>query len=87
MKSRAEVDPELHLLRSAVRIADGQSRQELESARFNLYSAFEHRDADDARRWAKALRTALLMLECANQRDGEVREFALQALDTIERGI
>ncbi len=82
MTPRAAVDAELHLLRSvARRCEDGRTRQEVESARFALFAAFEAADRDAAERWSRALRVAL---------DGlppELREPGLDALEEIDRAI
>lgn len=83
MRPRAEIDPELHTLRSVVSRADGRERQQIESARFNLYAAFEGRDAAAARRWASALRAALI----AYEGPVELQALGLRALDTIEGAI
>lgn len=83
MKPRSAIDPELHTLRSVVQRADGRERQQLESARFNLYAAFEGRDPDAARRWADAVRAALLAYEGPD----ELREIGLRALVAIEKAI
>lgn len=83
MRPRAEIDPELHTIRSVVSRADGRERQQIESARFNLYAAFEARDADAARRWAAALRAALIAYEGPD----ELREIGLGALATIEAAL
>ncbi len=76
------MDPELHLLRSvARRCEDARTRQEVESARFALFAAFEQGDRDGAARWSRALRVAVEGLEprlCA---------VALEALDEIDRAI
>lgn len=83
MRPRSDVDPELHTIRSVVSRADGRERQQLESARFNLYAAFESRDPAAARRWASALRAALL----AYGGPPELQALGLRALDTIEPAI
>jgi hypothetical protein len=80
VKTRQYVDAELHLLRSVAQAQPGQARQQIETARFNLYVAFESRDQDSARRWAAALRVALEPL-------GKSRELALDALGRIESAI
>lgn len=84
MKNRTDIDPELHILRSVVRLADGRPRQEMESARFNLFASFEARDADAARRWVRASRVA--MLASASEL-GDTLQHALDALATIEQAI
>lgn len=82
MRPRAGVDAELHVLRSVARRAeDSRSRQELESARYAVYAAFEVRDAETARRWCRALRAALGGIE------PELRQAGLEALSEIERAI
>ena len=85
MKTRREIDPELHILRSAVRAADGRDRQYIESARFNLYEAFDQGSEPDARRWAKALRAAIMA--CDDARLGPLKTAALEALADIEQAI
>lgn len=83
MRPRAEVDPELHLLRSAARLVqDGRARGEIETARFGMYAAFERQDSDDAARWLRACRVALLLVDL-----GVVREDVVRALDTIDAAI
>lgn len=82
MRNRKDIDPELHILRSAIRSADGRERSELETARFQLYAAFEQRDPDAARRWSKALRAGLLVTDNAR-----LRQLASEALDVIEKAI
>lgn len=79
---RSTVDPELHILRTLSRSLEGRDRSELESARWNVFAAFEARDQDKARRWTAALRTALL-----GYAEGEMREQGMAALDTIEEAI
>jgi hypothetical protein len=50
MKAK-DTDAEFHVLRSFARaIDDGRTRQDVESARFNLYAAMEGNDLDAARR-------------------------------------
>lgn len=83
MRPRAEIDPELHTIRSVVSRADGRERQQIESARFNLYAAFEARDAASAKRWAGALRAALI----AYEGPPELQALGLGALDRIEAAI
>lgn len=82
MLTRSEIDPELHTIRTLARAADGKARQELESARFNLFAAFEARDAALASRWSQALRVALLVLD-----DPALRAAGLSALDAIDAAI
>lgn len=84
MRSRRDVDPELHILRSAVQRLEGKARHSVESARFNLFAAFESRDPNAARRWAKALRAALLALPDEAE---QLRQLSMGALDDIERAI
>ena len=83
MKSRAAVDPQLHALRSLSRSAEGRERTQLESARFNLYSAFERGDATEARQWARSLRMAVLVW----QGNPAVKQFAFDALTEIDAAI
>jgi len=59
MQSRTNIDAELHMLRSAGRMCDGRTRQEIEAARFNVYAAFETGDPDAARRWLAALQLSI----------------------------
>jgi hypothetical protein len=88
MKRRSDVDPELHILRTLASLTEGRDRQALESARFNLYAAFEHSQPAEARRWAKAVRAALLLLNLEGNRAGEsARRLGFDALDTIDRAI
>jgi len=83
MDSRESIDPELHTLRSAIRgCADGRQKGELETARFQLYAAFESRDEDGARRWSRALRAGLLAVE-----HEELRSIGMEALSVIEDAI
>ena len=81
-------DPELHTLRSIARSTDGRDRQELESARFNLFAALERGATHEARRWSRALRVALLAYEPGAGVDGEeLRSAGLAALEVIESGL
>lgn len=82
MKSRADVDSQLHTLRSVARAA-GRST-DLETARFNLYAAFESQDAARARAWIIACRAAVLALP---DERGDLRELGLDACDTLEEAI
>lgn len=59
MRSRKDVDPELHLLRSVAKLVKGRAGHELESARFQLYSAFEAGDRELAQRWLTSFEVAL----------------------------
>lgn len=85
MKSRQSVDPELHILRSAVQRAEGRERQSLESARFHLFQAFETQDAESAKRWAAAMKAAILVWNDDSQ--GQLQKLALDALARIEKAI
>jgi len=88
MKSREAVDPELHVLRTIGRALDGRERQELESARFHLYAAFEASDADSARRWAIATRAVLLALrKTTGGEEAALMKLGLEVLETIEQAI
>ncbi len=83
MKRREDIDPELHMLKSVIRgCTDGRERSELETARFNLFAAFEHRDAAVARRWARAMRAGLIATE-----NTELRQLGTEALDAIVEAI
>lgn len=82
MKTTSQVDPELHTLRTVARQVRGREAQELESARFAIYAAFEAREPEKARRWILAMRTGLLTAELRP----ELRTLALNALKTIEEG-
>lgn len=83
MDSRESIDPELHTLRSAIRgCTDGRQKGELETARFQIYVAFEGRDEDAARRWSKALRAGLLAVE-----HEELRSIGMDALQVINAAI
>lgn len=84
MRPRREIDPELHLLRSIARSAKGSARlrREIESARFQIYNAFESRDADAARRWLRALRVAIQSADLGGQEAD-----ALAAIAEIEKAI
>ena len=87
MKTKSYIDPELYLLRTVARTLDGRHRQEIESARFNLYAAFESRDPDTARRWASTLRVGILTMPSDTTDERTVRSAALAALDTIDTAI
>jgi hypothetical protein len=87
VKSRRDVDPDLHVLRTAVGRAEGRERAAMESARFNLYTAFEQGSADEARRWARALRAGLLAWQPEDHGELAVRTMALEALGAIEQAI
>jgi hypothetical protein len=82
VKTRTEIDPELHVLRSVARHCEGRQGQELESARFNLFRAFEDRQPQVARRWAAAIRVAVLLID-----NEQVREMGLLALRDIDVAI
>jgi hypothetical protein len=83
MDDRKSIDAELHTLRSCIRgCEDSRQRSEMEGARFQIYAAFEHRDPDAARRWAKALRAALIAVD-----HDELRGMGLDALGVIESAI
>jgi hypothetical protein len=80
MRERKEVDPELHILRTlARRLADARDRQAMESARYNLYEAFEGKDREGATRWARALRVAVLAIP-----ELDLRRAGLEAMAVIE---
>lgn len=80
MRTREQVDAELHVLKSVIRgCTDGRERGEMETARFNLFAAFEQRDEDSARRWARAMRAALYVAK-----DERLRAIGTEALDAIE---
>jgi len=82
-----DYDAQLHVLRSVARATDdNRQRQEIESARFNLYAALETRDRDAARQWSRALRVALDVLRQTTTQPAAVA-LALDALDEIEAGI
>lgn len=83
MKTRTQVDPELHVLRTVARQVRGREAQELESARYAIYAAFEAREPDQARRWVLAMRAGLLTAELSE----ELRGLALQALKSIEGSV
>lgn len=82
MRSRKEIDPELHILKSAGRLIEGRERQQFESARFNLFAAFEGQNAESAQRWARALAVDLTFIP-----EGESRRSAAAALAAIEQAI
>lgn len=83
MRSRASIDPELHVLRSVARSAEGRTRQELESARFGVYAAFESGDGETAKRWCRALRAALVSSDVR----ADMQAAGAVALDEIECAI
>ncbi len=57
MKLRESVDPELSLLRAALRCIDDQKlRASADTARFQLFAALEADDRKLAKRWLNALR-------------------------------
>lgn len=80
MESREEIDPELHLLRS---IARSQQNHDIESARFNVFAAFEHGNSTQARRWTGALRVAIVTAGLP----AELERQALSAINRIEGAI
>jgi len=82
MKRRQDVDPLLHILKSYTLTLQGPERGQVDSARFNLYVAFESEDAEKARQWARALRGALLVAP-----ESEQRGLALDAVGEIEQAI
>ena len=85
MKDRKDVDAELHTIRSAARgAADPATRHQIETARFNLFAAFETHSAGEAARWCRALRASLLGAEFDDVR---LRHMALDALDVIETAL
>lgn len=84
MEPRETIDPELHMLRSAVRLCENaKAQQEMEAARFNVYVAFEQRNQDAARRWLAAL---MLSCRAANELD-PVRKDLREALARIAQAI
>ncbi len=84
MRPRSDIDPHLHTIRSVILAASGQRQQQhAESARFNLFAAFEHRDPEAARNWAVACRAALLTLTV----DQQAKDLALSSLTSIEAAI
>lgn len=84
-------DAQLHILRSVARLAadDQRQRQEIESARANLYSALAGNAPDVARPWARALRVALEVLrsDLDIAADRVSITTALAALGEIEAGL
>ena len=57
---RQNLDPELHILRSAVRtIEDRSVRAEAATARHKLFESLDSGELGDARRWLSALKVAL----------------------------
>jgi len=85
MKSRESIDPELHIIRTCCKAAEGRERTELESARFNIFAAFESGDPEKAKRWIVALKAALLVWD--DNRGGELRGIAADALKRIEAAL
>jgi hypothetical protein len=86
MKTRAEIDPELYILRqvaTAARELPGRAGREVETARFNLFQAFEIPNGGLAVRWARALRVAILAVEL----DPELKRQAFLALDHIDEAL
>lgn len=83
MKPTADIDPELHILRTIARSRHGRKHSELEQARFQVFAAFQRQDRDDAARWAKALRVALEDMGEGNP----LRTTGLEALSVIEAAL
>ena len=65
---RKNIDPELAMIRAAARtIDDGRARNDLEGARFNLYSSVEAADQGRAVRWLETCRVCAEALEPATR--------------------
>lgn len=81
MSLRSRIDPELAILRSIGRAAQTapNGRNDLESARFNLYAAAEQDDRDLAARWLDACRVVIEVAELLPA----AREGAQRVLDRI----
>jgi len=84
MKTREQVDPELHILRSITRRLDGRDRTDFETARFSLFKAFEEQNAERARAWILAVRAGLFAL---TEEHTALRQLGENALTTIEKAV
>jgi hypothetical protein len=83
MRSREDVDPELHLLRTMIETTlEGKQRQAAEAARYGVFKAFEHKQPALARRWLVSLRACL-----HNQPSALLGESIGNALDVLELAI
>jgi len=84
--SRAQADPDLHVLRSALSLVEGRERSALEAARFGLYVAFDQGDVEAAQRWAGAVRAALLTVRADDARARRLLALAEGAIARLEEG-
>lgn len=84
MKRRQEIDPELHTLRSIALLCDGRNRAQIETARFQIYAAFETSSPREAVRWLIACRIAI---RAAAKQIGASLGAAEHALGVIEEAI
>jgi hypothetical protein len=83
MRSREEVDPELHLLRTVIETTmKGKQRQAAEAARYGVFKAFEQQQPTLARRWLVSLRACFVMPYSTG-----LRESIQTALDVLEHAI
>lgn len=84
MAKTSPYDPQLHLLRSCAKTAQGRGAKEIESARFGLWRSIDERDAVAARQWLRALEVAVrtyLTEQPAHQ------QAALEAIAEIREGL
>ncbi len=86
MITRAEADPDLHVLRSALSLVEGRERSALEAARFGLFVAYDQCDEAAGRRWADAVRAALLAIQPSDERGRMRLDLAERALARLEDG-
>lgn len=62
-------------------MANGPGRSELETARFQIYKAFEQRDPEEARRWLQAYRVGLMAEKALPLGALEMAESALNVIE------
>jgi len=83
MRSREDIDPELHLLRTMIETTlEGKQRHAAEAARYGVFKAFEQQRPALARRWLVSLRACL-----QNQPSALLAESIGNALDVLELAI
>jgi hypothetical protein len=83
MPKYPDADPPLHILRTIARqLPDPRSRQEAESARFNVYTALEAQNADAVQSWLTALETSIVT---GFSDDHPARDVAQTAITALRR--
>lgn len=86
MRTRQEVDSELHTLRTAIgSLFQGKERQAAEHARFRIFQSFERGDRDGARRWLRAVRASFAA--SPSEETLGLMALAYEALDALEEAI